>query len=258
MENQKIKSFYDRNALAAPWESAGILDSGTLGEALLRDRLERRTLQRLLPPLPPGPLLELGCGNGRWLEFFHTPDRPCFGMDLSWEILQHAQKRVRERALTEVRLFQGDAANLPLRGEFSLLYCSSLILYLSDREAESLLRSLFTILPPGGVLLCRDSLSLGERFLSQGEYPATYRSLEEFQALVEAQGFRFLRSQRSYTPFARAYLLQRFLPLRLLRLLPLPLLSLLNLVLDLPLRVLHPRVHPPSSTQHLFLVYEKS
>ena len=131
-------------------------------------------------------------------------------MDLSWEILRHAQKRVRERALTGVRLFQGDAANLPLRGEFSLLYCSSLILYLSDREAESLLRSLFSSSPPESPPLPGFSQPGRAVSLPRG-LPRDLPIPPEFQTLLRA-GLPLLEVPESHTPFARAYLLQSSSP----------------------------------------------
>ena len=52
-------------------------------------------LYRSLPPLPPGPVLDIGCGSGAWLSRF--PDRERFGID-------HDPAKLGAEGVTHVRL----------------------------------------------------------------------------------------------------------------------------------------------------------
>jgi SAM-dependent methyltransferase len=80
-----------------------------------RDRAEARQCLALLPrlaPLGPGPVLDLGCGEGRHLQELAAAGVPAVGLDLSAALL------VRARAAAPGRpLVRGDMRQLPFRAQ---------------------------------------------------------------------------------------------------------------------------------------------
>ncbi len=78
-----------------------------------RDRHEARRCLELLPRLAPlprtEPLLDLGCGDGRHLEFLLQAGHAAVGLDLSGPLLAAA----REKQLPPGSLIRGDMRGLP-------------------------------------------------------------------------------------------------------------------------------------------------
>ncbi len=259
MIHSEVKDFYDRHAREAGMEEAGVLDVFSAAGAIYRDRREKSTLRRLLPGRRFSTVLELGCGNGRWLEFFSPRSDRVIGMDNSPSILLHAHRRLQQKDLSNVELIEGDACHLPEHMPCSLVYLSSLLLYLTDAEASRLLAEARELLEPGGILLCRDSLSAGERFESRNGYFAIYRNRQEFARMLHEAGFRLLRESPTYRRLQQEYWMNRLLPLWAFRHAPLALLAAADSLLDRLQRLTHlGQVRGRGkATDHLFLLYEK-
>lgn len=84
-----------------------IYDASRKFYLLGRDRL----IAGLAPP-PGGTILEIGCGTGRNLIKIAQayPGRPCFGLDISAEMLATARQSVRRAAMSDrIMLAQADA-----------------------------------------------------------------------------------------------------------------------------------------------------
>jgi len=73
-----------------------------------RDETEARRCLDLLPALAPvdGPVLDLGCGDGRHLEYLHDQGAEVVGLDLSAHLLEAARQR--SASPGSLRLVQGD------------------------------------------------------------------------------------------------------------------------------------------------------
>ena len=78
-----------------------------------RDEAEARRCLDLLPQLAPlgsGPVLDLGCGQGRHLQLLSRGGLAVLGLDLSWPLLRRARVAVADQPL-----IRGDMRWLPLR-----------------------------------------------------------------------------------------------------------------------------------------------
>lgn len=104
--------------------------------------------------LPPGPVLEVGCGGGQLLTELRAAyaGRAVYGADLHPLALAHAQRRVKETALVQASL-----AALPWPADSFVLL---LALDVFDQEGVDLSAALAEsrrLLAPGGLLLLRVS-----------------------------------------------------------------------------------------------------
>lgn len=159
-----------------------------------------RTIRRL--SLRPGDrLLDLGCGTGVLLEQVRArwPAVHAVGIDLSWEMLAVAQRRLGPKS----PLVQADVSNLPFApGSFDVVVSNSSLHYWpSPRPA---LAELARVLRQSGRLVITDwcgdyltcrLLDLGLRLTGRAQERA-YRSTE-CVALLEESGFRVTSLERT-------------------------------------------------------------
>lgn len=105
-------------------------------------------------PLPPGPLVELGCGGGGMLRTLAKayPDRLCIGGDLHPAALPTAR-----RTVPGAPLVQTDVADLPLAAESAACVLALDILDQNGVYPPRALREIHRILHPDGLLLVRVS-----------------------------------------------------------------------------------------------------
>jgi SAM-dependent methyltransferase len=228
-------------------------------EARFRDREEKRTLARLLPRGSFTTAVELGCGAGRFLPFLANRSALTVGVDVSLGILAQAREVLRpDRG--RVVLVGGDVSSLPLAGRVGFVYLSSVTLYLDDAELEWLAKWCAESLPPGGLLVSRDSVSKGERFERGGDYSAIYRPDADYLKVFGSQGFRPIASAPSYVPLRHAAALARRLPHRVVEaLIEARALRLVDLLADALARLGRRPARETGCARiaHRFVVYER-
>lgn len=100
----------------------------------------------------PGPVLELGCGNGRILLDLLAHRVDVIGVDASAGMLAELQRKAAARGLP-ARVARMDMRRLGLCSGFGVVLCPySLITYVTDDHAvKALLRVLWSLLRPGGL-----------------------------------------------------------------------------------------------------------
>jgi SAM-dependent methyltransferase len=107
------------------------------------------SLLRVSPTFASGPVLDLGCGNGRHLAELRKVNPQAFGLDLSPHLLGLAPASLRGW------LLRGDMRHLPIRaGSLSgICLWFTPFGYFSDQENQSLLEALQHLLRLEGTLL---------------------------------------------------------------------------------------------------------
>ncbi|HLE48088.1 MAG TPA: class I SAM-dependent methyltransferase [Candidatus Thermoplasmatota archaeon] len=119
-----------------------------------RGRLWRGTAS--IEPLPsvatpPGPLLEIGCGDGKFLRAVAAAGYDTLGVDSSRYALRFAADGMRARCL------QGDARALPFRdGAFPIVVARYMIGALLDKPRRQAAQELARVTRRRGVLLVED------------------------------------------------------------------------------------------------------
>jgi SAM-dependent methyltransferase len=97
---------------------------------------------------PPGPLLDLGCGNGRHMQLAGSMGYECVGVDASAEMLATARRRLGPTA----RLVRGDARAVPLGPmAASVVLCVAVVHHIRDgRDRARAVLEVARALRPGG------------------------------------------------------------------------------------------------------------
>ncbi|RLT44583.1 MAG: class I SAM-dependent methyltransferase [Chloroflexi bacterium] len=103
--------------------------------------------------LPPGAVLEIGCGGGNFLSALHHrwPGRPLLGLDLRWDALLHAKQRDAEL------LVRANLDRMPLAGQSCALVVALDVFDQTGVEFGQALSTCWSLLRPGGYLLLRVS-----------------------------------------------------------------------------------------------------
>ncbi len=156
----------------------------------------------------PGKLLDLGCGTGRLDLHFARKGFDCTGVDLSPEMLAHAERNATAAGLA-IHYQLGnivDLANVP-EASFDYAAClfSTLGMVRGPENREAAIRSVARVLKPGGRFVLhvhnRDFLGLKGKGLWNGDItmsqayagaPLTlhHYTIREAKALLARNGFR--------------------------------------------------------------------
>ncbi len=144
-------------------------------------------LDRWLPLLSersrPGPVLEIGCGNGDDTATLVAAGLPVIAFDLSPAAVEVARARVPQAQIScqDVRSpFPPEAA------ELGAVLASLSLHYFSAGETAALVERIGRCLRPGGVLLCRLNSTEDHHFGASG-----FPSIEANYFLVEGEPKRF-------------------------------------------------------------------
>lgn len=104
-----------------------------------------------------GPMLDVGCGPGRDLNWFKDKEIPAIGLDLSSGMLAEA------RHFVPGRLVQMDMRALGFQSAcFQGVWCNASLLHLSKHEAHRALAEIHRVLRRGGVLFLSVQSGSGE------------------------------------------------------------------------------------------------
>jgi SAM-dependent methyltransferase len=147
-----------------------------------------------------GPILDAGCGGGRWLIRLHGRGRRVIGLDLHAPVLQGIQRYV-----TSIPLLQGAVNALPVRSSSLAAVISLGVVEHAEAGPDAALREFARVLRPGGRLLVsvpfNNLLRRGvvnhlyrrynTRWAGRGYYFTEYRfSRAEILAALQRAGFR--------------------------------------------------------------------
>lgn len=172
-------------------ELAGVAPIGGMGltEIIFRHHEEVRHLKKIITIKETTTILELGCGNGRWIQSLAPFVSRYVGVDFSSTMLDLAQTRVTQADLVNVTLIQAEAQDFEPDGKFDLIYLSGISQYIDDDELLAIIIRLVQHLKPGGAILDRSTTHRRERTMSQQPgYFCIYRTRAEIVALYTLAG----------------------------------------------------------------------
>ncbi len=144
--------------------------------------------------LPPGPVLEGGCGTGQWVYFLGQAGYRALGVEYAESVLRQAVREV-----PGLPVLPGDVRRLPFRNGAFNGYLSLGVVEHFEGGPQPILREARRVLRPGGRLLISVPYrSLAKRLVFPRQSPGTpgqrfyqyvFRTAE-FRRILEACGFR--------------------------------------------------------------------
>lgn len=140
----------------------------------------RDDIELYLQLLPPGPVLEVGCGTGRITEALAQAGFAVWGVDPSVAMLARARERLDH--FPDVHLIHGAISDVPLDLHFqSVLLPLNTLWHFPDPDAQlAVLRAIHAALVPGGMLVVdlTNPLSMADRG-ARGEVRQHFRQYSE-------------------------------------------------------------------------------
>jgi SAM-dependent methyltransferase len=211
--NETAFRYWSNQPVATP-ELLGVAAIGGGGflEALYRHWEEVRHLTRLIPFNRDTSVLELGCGNGRWIESIAPLVKYYEAVDFSQQMIAIANERIRRRGLDNVQLFHAAVRDHTPTSAFEVVYLSGVSQYLRDDELSHLLSRLRNYLKPGGILVDRSTLHRYERQIKNVDgYASIYRTANELGEIFQKAGLTNVYHRESYTSLNFVQIIQRLL-----------------------------------------------
>lgn len=148
-----------------------------------------------------GPVLDAGCGPGRWTQFISGPQRPATGVDMVPEFLAHAAK-----SYSECTFKQGDLSNLSFSdNHFAGLLAWYSVIHTPPEQLPSIFSEFARVLNPGGQLLTGFFAGDKVQPFAHKVAPAWYLPPRFLVGLLENAGFELLDSQTRSRPTARLH-----------------------------------------------------
>ena len=131
-------------------------------------RLVKRRIARAIAHMnvrPDDLTLDLGIGTGVSLNFYPTDRGHVIGVDLSAGMLREARKKIRERGLNNMFVFQANALELPFADStFDHVFISHVISVVSD--AVQLVREAQRVAKPGARIVIVNHFQSTNRFIA--------------------------------------------------------------------------------------------
>ena len=149
-------------------------------------------------------LIDIGCGNGAFLEFLRNtaPEIALHGLDYSAEMVKRSRERLPSAEITE-----GDAESMPLPDNtFDGVSCHMSIHHYPHPELA--LSEMYRILRPGGIVLINDLTgpdwlirltNRSFRYWNTGDHAVYAR--QTMETMLREAGFCDIKS-RNLTPFS--------------------------------------------------------
>ena len=116
------------------------------------------TLLKLIGEVQHKKLLELGSGNGHWLELFSTQGALCTGVELAKNQIQLAREKNTDHSITYI---EGDITKLdklPLKSNsYDIILLEHVILEIeSTNKLKKIFNGAYNLLKTGGILVVSD------------------------------------------------------------------------------------------------------
>ncbi|HEX2882250.1 MAG TPA: class I SAM-dependent methyltransferase, partial [Polyangiaceae bacterium] len=127
-------------------------------------------------------------------------------VEYSAELAAIGRREAENRSIKNLTFVVSPAEDFSASERFDIVFISGLFVYMNDDQAEKLVRSLPKLCDSGTTMLLRDGTGIAGRHeinnrLSQHlqtNYSATYRTIDQYRALFEGQGFSLLRHENMF------------------------------------------------------------
>lgn len=150
-------------------------------------------------------IIEIGCGLGRWAEFFQDKCEIYLGIDNAQNLIDLANENYKYENcfFQEMSALKIDINKLKIKPPFDIVFITGLLIYLNDKDIDSLIKQINKLVSKEKQIYIRETVSaMGIRLTLkdyfsealQAEYNAIYRTPEEL--LEFFNGFNNINSMK--------------------------------------------------------------
>lgn len=144
-------------------------------------------------------VLELGCGNGRWILSLAPLVKHYTGVDFSNLALEIAEEEIMKNGLKNVSLLEKNIIDFQADRNYDIVYFSGVTQYLQDYEISRILINLEPYLKNDAVLIDRSTINYKTReTLSTPEYFSIFRTPKEINEIYSVIDYHLVYNKRSY------------------------------------------------------------
>lgn len=144
-------------------------------------------------------VLELGCGNGRWILSLAPLVKNYTGVDFGHAALVIAQEDINALSLKNVELREQSIVEFKGDQPYDIIYFSGVTQYLQDEEIRTVLNNLRPYFNNKTVLIDRSTVNYKEREnISSPQYISIFRTPKELTDIYSDFGFYLRYEKRSY------------------------------------------------------------
>ena len=165
---------------------------------LERDNYEKKIIGSILDLNDSTSILDIGCGVGRWADYFLDKKISEYvGIDYSKEMIEIARSAFSD---TQYNFYVGDFQSatdiLKENGcptKYDYIFVNGVFLYINDDDLNACFEQLRRLCKSGSRIYIKDSIGVDSRLTLKNfnskelktEYNAIYRSMEEWNSLLE-------------------------------------------------------------------------
>lgn len=176
------------------------IGEGGLSEVEYRHYFELKHLKKIVKFTHDMNVLELGCGNGRWIRSLAHYVNHYTGVDFSKKALNIARKKT--MWIGNVSLYNQSIVNFWCRRTrmlYDVVYFGGVSQYIEDDEMHTILDNLKSCVKPTTVIVDRSTVNLEKRgVIKTDEYHSIYRTSQELKDIYEKHGYGCIYQKQSY------------------------------------------------------------
>ena len=203
IEYRDVSKFFDDRSANANYKSKYnyvIFQDDHPELAEQRDTSEKNKIGKLLSIKNDMRILDIGCGIGRWGEYFLRQNVTYVGIDGSAGMIQLAKENLKSSPTGTYHLYTGYAQNTAelLKQHkdaalFDIILVNGVFMYLNDDDLNRTLEDIAKLAAPQCQLYLKESMGFEKRLTLKDihsdalkqEYSAIYRSIEEYRRLFD-------------------------------------------------------------------------
>lgn len=165
--------------------------------AIKRDKQSKSKMDKLLSINKESRILDIGCGIGRWGEFFLERGAYYVGVDGNKKMIDRANEKLKR--YNNKRLVVGDIKSLEkiLKNnkenlKFDIIFVSGVLMYLNDDDCLNLMKSMVNLSSNNSTICINESMAERERLTLNNyysndlkqNYSAIYRTINEYENMM--------------------------------------------------------------------------
>ncbi|MEM9642374.1 MAG: methyltransferase domain-containing protein [Pseudomonadota bacterium] len=143
---------------------------------------------------PAGFAVDIGCGNGRYTEVLAKFCDHVEGVDPGPALIEEAKARAEGKSIENIEYRIERLERLELVASYDLVCCMGVLSGLIDNDAFlKATRTLLSATKPGGMILLKDSLSIGAPQATEWNgYTAVYRNIDDYLSSFRTLGLEMI------------------------------------------------------------------